>query len=159
MEDLENELDRLRKTALIHKQLERFVEDSMFKLEELGGRFEIEEKKTSEMEISMAEMKRGFNELDSTSANIIIVEEELRKDFRLLEEEFKVREVRRKMQIKIIKQLNYSFASVCFGSKIKRIGDSESRKLLLNLLTSYSEETRRLFGQDFADGGDHRGAR
>ena len=90
MEDLENELDRLRKTALIHKQLERFVEDSMFKLEELGGRFEIEEKKTSEMEISMADMKRGFNELDSTSANIIIVEEELRKDYRLLEDEFKV---------------------------------------------------------------------
>lgn len=90
MEDLENELDRLRKTALIHKQLERFVEDSMFKLEELSGRFEIEEKKTSEMEISMADMKRGFSELDSTSANIIIVEEELRKDYRVLEEELKV---------------------------------------------------------------------
>ncbi|CAG5099600.1 Oidioi.mRNA.OKI2018_I69.XSR.g16596.t1.cds [Oikopleura dioica] len=89
MEDLENELDRLRKTALIHKQLERFVEDSMFKLEELGGRFEIEEKKTSEMEVSMAEIKRGFSELDSTSANIIIVEEELRKDYRILEEELK----------------------------------------------------------------------
>ena len=53
IEDLENEVERLRKTALIHKQVERFVEDSMFKIDELTARHDFEEKKTSDMEGSI----------------------------------------------------------------------------------------------------------
>ena len=106
IEDLENELDRLRKTALIHKQLERFVEDSMFKLDELAARFEFEEKKTGDMEGNLAILKttisemdtvrkkkdffyQNFNYINQTAANVIAIEEELRKDYRLLEEEMK----------------------------------------------------------------------
>ena len=65
IEDLENELDRLRKTALIHKQLERFVEDSMFKLDELAARFEFEEKKTGDMEGNLAILKTTISEMDT----------------------------------------------------------------------------------------------
>ena len=67
IEDLENELDRLRKTALIHKQLERFVEDSMFKMEELNARYEFEEKKTCDMESGIAQIKVCISEMDTVS--------------------------------------------------------------------------------------------
>jgi len=62
---LENELDRLRKTALIHKQLERFVEDSMFKMEELNARYETEEKKTVDMESGISQIKQNISDMDT----------------------------------------------------------------------------------------------
>ena len=65
IEDLENELDRLRKTALIHKQMERFVEDSVFKMEELAARFEVEEKKTGDMEGGIAQLKLTVADMDT----------------------------------------------------------------------------------------------
>ena len=89
IEDLENEVERLRKTALIHKQVERFVEDSMFKLDELTARHDFEEKKTSDMENQVHVMKANLSSLDEQSSKIILIEEDLRKEFRLLEEENK----------------------------------------------------------------------
>lgn len=89
IEDLENELDRLRKTALIHKQIERFVEDSMFKLDELTARHDFEEKKTMDMETGIQTLKTNLTELDEGSAKIMLIEEDLRKEFRLIEEESK----------------------------------------------------------------------
>ena len=74
---------------MIHKQLERFVEDSMFKLEELTGRHELEEKKTNDMESGISLLKSNLNELDEASSKIILIEEDLRKEFRLIEEESK----------------------------------------------------------------------
>ena len=62
---MENELDRLRKTALIHKQLERFVEDSMFKMEELNARYETEEKKTVDMESGISQIKQNISDMDT----------------------------------------------------------------------------------------------
>ena len=55
----------MRKTALIHKQLERFVEDAMFKMEELNARYENEEKKTSDMESGITHLKKAITEMDS----------------------------------------------------------------------------------------------
>ena len=77
----------------------------MFKLDELAARFEFEEKKTGDMEGNLAILKTTISEMDTvrkirifylnfnyfnqTAANVIAIEEELRKDYRLLEEEMK----------------------------------------------------------------------
>ena len=77
-------MDRLRKTALIHKQIERFVEDSMFKLDELTARHDFEEKKTLDMESGIQTLKTNLSELDEGSSKIMLIEEDLRKEFRLI---------------------------------------------------------------------------
>ena len=61
----------------------------MFKLEELTGRHELEEKKTNDMESGISLLKSNLNELDEASSKIILIEEDLRKEFRLIEEESK----------------------------------------------------------------------
>ena len=65
----------------------------MFKIDELTARHDFEEKKTGDMEQSVQVMKANLSSLDEQSAKIILIEEDLRKEFRLLEEENKKSDV------------------------------------------------------------------